>query len=67
MARATAVGDSHLRSPLRVLSQNLAAKNPIAVTLVFNHTIENIRANLIGLAPDRKKNYPLDERPRTVF
>ena len=47
-------------------SQALAAKNPIATTLVFEHLIENIRANLFGLSPDRKKNYPLDDARRTT-
>ena len=42
----------------------LAAKNPIATSLAFNHLIENVRANLFGLSPDRKKNHELDDPQR---
>ena len=33
--------------------QLLAAKNPIACALVFDHVIDNVRRNLIGLSSER--------------
>ena len=47
--------------------QRLAVDNPIATTLVFNHTVENARAHLIGRSKQRKTNDPLHARDRGIW
>ncbi len=42
--------------------QLLAAKNPIACALVFNHLIDNVRTNLIGLSSERLKDVAMENR-----
>ena len=42
--------------------QLLAAKNPIACALVFNHLIDNVRTNLIGLSSERLKDVAMEKR-----
>jgi hypothetical protein len=42
--------------------QLLAAKNPIACALVFNHVIDNVRTNLIGLSSERLKDVAMEKR-----
>jgi hypothetical protein len=42
--------------------QLLAAKNPIACALVFNHSIDNVRTNLIGLSSERLKDVAMEKR-----
>ena len=44
--------------------QQLATDNPIAVTLAFNHRVENVRTNLIGRSKKRLTNEPLLERSK---
>ena len=43
--------------------QLLAAKNPVACAITFDHLVQNVRKNLIGLCSDRLKDTPVDERP----
>ena len=42
--------------------QLLAAKNPIACALVFDHVIDNVRTNLIGLSSERLKDVAMEKR-----
>ncbi len=42
--------------------QLLAAKNPIACALVFNHLIDNVCTNLIGLSSKRLKDVAMEKR-----
>jgi hypothetical protein len=44
--------------------QHLAAKNPIACALVFQHLIDNVHTNLIGLSSERLKDVAMEERPQ---
>jgi hypothetical protein len=43
--------------------QLLAAKNPIACAITFDHLVQNVHLNLIGLSSDRKKDTAVDARP----
>jgi hypothetical protein len=47
--------------------QLLAAKNPIACAVTFDHLVQNVGVNLIGLSNDRLKDTPVDERDSGSF
>ena len=47
--------------------QRLAAQNPIATTLSFQLTKENVRTNLFAHDRKRKVNKPLNERNKGIF
>ena len=42
--------------------QLLAAKNPVACAMAFEHLVRNVRGNLIGLANDRLKDDLISDR-----
>ena len=44
--------------------QHLAAKNPVACALVFDHLVENVRTNLIGVSNERLIDVPMETRPQ---
>ncbi len=46
--------------------QLLAAKNPIACAITFDHLVQNMRKNLIGATNDRLKDTPVQERKKGV-
>ena len=54
MERTVAATDNSVSFAMDETSlQLLAAKNPIACALVFDHVIDNVRTNLIGLSSER--------------
>ena len=46
--------------------QTLASDNPIATTVIFNQTVQNVRGILYGIDLDGKKTIPLDDRERGI-
>jgi hypothetical protein len=42
--------------------QRLAAKNPVACAIHFDHLVDNVRTNLLGLSRDRKNDVPMRKR-----
>jgi hypothetical protein len=47
--------------------QLLAAKNPVACAITFNHLMENVRENLLRLTNKRLKDHPMTTRPTGTF
>ena len=47
--------------------QLLAASNPVACALIFNRTIENVRATLLRVNKKRKCDVPMPERRKGIF
>lgn len=47
--------------------QLLAARNPVACAISFEHLIENIRDNLLCASSSRKKNVLLSDRSKGIF
>lgn len=46
--------------------QTLASDNPIATTVVFKQTMQNVRGILYGVDVDAKKTVPIDDRERGI-
>jgi hypothetical protein len=47
--------------------QLLAAKNPVACAITFDHLVENVRENLLRLTNGRLKDDPMTTRPTGTF
>ena len=44
--------------------QLLAAKNPVACAITFEHLVQNVHSNLIGITADRLSDDLLEKRPK---